>query len=206
VDPESPATEPAPETPGRDRGRLIAGIAVGVGVLLVVVLLVVGLANRGDKTDIAREVAAGERPPAPDLTLPVLTAAGGVGPVGSQVALKDLRGKPVLVNVWASWCVPCRDEAPVLEGLWRKVRGSGALVLGMDVQDVSDDARAFTRQFRLSYPSLRDGNGTDVRKGFETTGVPETYLVDPQGRIAWRHIGPVTQAEAAQVQALIERL
>lgn len=201
-----PATDEGPGTPGRDRGRLIAGIAVAVGVLLVLTLLVVGLVNSKEKTDIAQAVAKGERPAAPDLNLPVLTAGGGVGPVGSKVALKDLRGKPVLVNVWASWCVPCRDEAPVLEGLWRDLKGKGALVLGMDVQDVSDDARAFTKEFGLTYPSLRDGSGTDVRKGFETTGVPETYLIDRDGRIAWRHIGPVTREEAAQVRELVGSL
>ncbi|MEW6581173.1 MAG: TlpA disulfide reductase family protein [Actinomycetota bacterium] len=191
---------------GRDRGRLVAGVAVAVAVALLVVLLVVGLANRGTDTDIADAVALGERPPAPALTLPVLHAGGGVGPVGRDVALADLRGRPVLVNVWASWCTPCRDEAPVLERLWRDVKGGGALVLGIDIQDVSDDARGFIREFRLTYPSLRDGNGSRTTRGFETTGVPETFLIDRDGNIAWRHIGPVTAGEAGQVRELIEGL
>jgi len=201
---ESPGTEG--EGRKRDRGRLVAGIGVAVGVTLVAILLIVGLANRGTDTDIADAVARGDRPPAPDLTLPVLTASSGIGPVGQNVALKDLRGRPVLVNVWASWCIPCRDEAPVLESLWRDVKRRNALVLGLDVQDVSDDARSFVKEFRLTYPSLRDGNGTDTRKGFETTGVPETYLIDRDGNIAWRHIGPVTADAALQVRKIIEGL
>jgi cytochrome c biogenesis protein CcmG/thiol:disulfide interchange protein DsbE len=190
---------------GWDRGRIAAGIGIGVAVVLVLVFLVVGLANRGTGTSIREALAHGERPAAPQLTLPVLSAGGGMGPAGSKVSLVDLRGRVVLVNVWASWCIPCEEEAPVLEEIWRDYRHRDVLVLGIDVRDLSSDATAFIGRQRLTYPSLRDGDGGDTEDGFETSGVPETFLLDREGRIAYRHIGPlVLDDDVAQFRRVLE--
>jgi cytochrome c biogenesis protein CcmG/thiol:disulfide interchange protein DsbE len=173
---------------------MIAAGAVAVGVLLVVVLLVVGLSNRGVGSSIDEAIREGERPPAPDLTLPVLVPGGGVGPAGKEVSLSDLRGRPVLLNVWASWCPPCAEEAPVLEAIWRDYRARGLLVLGIDIEDLSSDARAFVRSAGLTFPSLRDA-GSDAKARLEVTGVPETLLVDAEGRIALRLVGPIVDGD-----------
>lgn len=176
---------------GWDRGRIATAIGVGAAVLLVIVFLIVGLASRGTGTSIQAALDRGQRPPAPDLTLPVLVAGAGLGPVGSEASLSDLRGKVVLVNVWASWCVPCEDEAPELEKIWRDYRNRDVVVLGIDVRDLTADATSFIRRHHLTYPSLRDGDGNDTEDAFQTSGVPESFLLDREGKIAWSFKGPL---------------
>ncbi len=152
-----------------------AAIAV-LAVLAVVGLLTFGLLSKGSSG-----VALGE--PAPSSPLPQLEGGG-------QGSLADYRGRWVLVNFWASWCIPCREEAPALEEFQRRHAGAGFTVLGIDSRDLSDDGRAFVRRFDLTYPQLRDGDG-DVAHDFGTTGVPENFLVDPQGRVQLLLRGPV---------------
>ena len=89
---------------------------------------------------------------APDATLPALAGDG-------EGSLADYRGQWVLVNFWASWCVPCRDESPALEGFHRRHRGDGFTVLGIDYRDVTADGVAFVEEFELTYPLLRDRDG-----------------------------------------------
>lgn len=154
-----------------------------LAVLAVVGLLGFGLLSKGEAT-----IAVGE--PAPDRELPLL---GGPG----QASIADYRGRWVLVNLWASWCDPCRQEAPELEGFWRRFRERGVTVLGIDVQDNSEDALAFVREHRLTYPQLRSV-GDERGDAFGSTGVPENFLVDPRGRLAliWR--GPVDERFLAE--------
>jgi cytochrome c biogenesis protein CcmG/thiol:disulfide interchange protein DsbE len=152
--------------------------AATFAVLAVIGLLGFGLLSKGEA-----KIALGE--PVPDRELPALTGEGS----GS---IADYRGRWVLVNLWASWCVPCRQEAPDLERFSRRFRGRGVTVLGIDVQDNSDDALAFVREYRLTYPQLRSV-GDERSEAFGSTGVPENFLVDPRGRLAliWR--GPVDE-------------
>jgi cytochrome c biogenesis protein CcmG, thiol:disulfide interchange protein DsbE len=147
-----------------------------LAVLAVVGLLGFGLLSKGETT-----IAVGD--PVPDRELPVLGGAG-------QSSIADYRGRWVLVNLWASWCDPCREEAPELERFWRRFRERDVTVLGIDVQDNSEDALAFLREHRLTYPQLRSV-GDERGDAFGSTGVPENFLVDPRGRLAliWR--GPV---------------
>jgi cytochrome c biogenesis protein CcmG, thiol:disulfide interchange protein DsbE len=147
-----------------------------LAVCAVIGLLGFGLLSKGEAT-----IAVGEA--VPDRELPVL---GGPG----EGSIADYRGRWVLVNLWASWCVPCRQEAPVLDEFVRRYRGRNVTVLGIDVQDNSDDALAFLREFDVRYPQLRS-IGDERSEAFGSTGVPENFLVDPRGRLAliWR--GPV---------------
>ena len=96
----------------------------------------------------------------------------------------------MLVNFWASWCVPCRQEAPALEEFQRRHGGRGFTVLGIDSRDLSGDGRDFVRRYGLSYPQLRDGDGATAHD-FGTTGVPENFLVDPRGKVRLLLRGPV---------------
>lgn len=147
-----------------------------LAVCAVVGLLGFGLLSKGEA-----KIAIGE--PVPDKALPVL---GGSG-TGS---IADYRGRWVLVNLWASWCGPCRQEAPALDEFARHYRERGVSVLGINVQDNSEDALAFLRDYRVAYPQLRSV-GDERSAAFGSTGVPENFLVDSRGRLAliWR--GPV---------------
>ena len=161
-----------------------------LAVLAVIGLLVFGLLSKGSTT-----LAVGD--PVPDRTLPRLDARG-------QGAIADYRGRWVLVNLWASWCNPCRREAPELERFWQRYRRHGVTVLGIDVQDNSHDALAFIRSYQLTYPELRSV-GDERSSAFGSTGVPENFLVDPRGRLAliWR--GPVDgRFLAERVKPLVE--
>lgn len=141
---------------------------VVMAVLAVVGLLVFGLASKGSS-----RLEVGEA--APTAALPALEGGG-------SESLADYRGKWVLVNFWASWCLPCRAEAPALEEFQQRHEGPRFTVLGIDTQDLSDDAQAFVEKYGLTYPQLRDGNG-DTADEYGTTGVPETFLVDPAGKV-----------------------
>ena len=124
---------------------------------------------------------------------------------GKPLSLEALRGQVVIVNFWASWCIPCRDEAPVVEGIWRRVAARGAVVLGLDTQDVTSDALSFMRRYRMSYPSVRDGTDASQRD-WELTGVPETFLIDRRGRIALHITGPIGSDQEGEVVKRVEAL
>jgi len=160
-----------------------------LAVCAVVGLLGFGLLSKGEAT-----VAVGD--PVPDRELPVL---GGQG----EGSIADYRGRWVLVNLWASWCGPCREEAPELEQLAQRHRDR-LTVLGINVQDNSDDALAFLREFEVAYPQLRSV-GSERSEAFGATGVPENFLVDPRGRVALVISGPVNREYLdAAVVPLIE--
>lgn len=121
---------------------------------------------------------------------------------GTTVALADLRGRPILVNFWASWCGPCRDEAPLLQETADRYQAAGLQVLGIVYQDDVEWARAFMTDFALTYPGLLDPDGrTAIDYGVRL--IPETFLVDRDGAIAWVFIGPL---QAPALRAAIEAL
>jgi cytochrome c biogenesis protein CcmG, thiol:disulfide interchange protein DsbE len=164
---------------------------VVIGVLAVIGLLGYGLLSKGGDT-----IAVGD--PAPDKELSEL---GGDG--SGEIA--DYRGRWVLLNFWASWCAPCRSEAPALETFQRQHSPEGFTVLGINLDDTSEDAIAFVRRYGLTYPQLRDGDGSDRRDAYGMTGFPESFLVDPAGKLAVIRRGPVDERYLAeQVAPLIK--
>jgi cytochrome c biogenesis protein CcmG/thiol:disulfide interchange protein DsbE len=147
-------------------------------VLAVVGLLAFGLVSKGSSG-----VELGEQ--APDAPLPHLEGGGTGSPA-------DYRGHWVLVNFWASWCLPCREEAPALERFQRQHGGPRFTVLGIDSRDLSSDGRDFVREYGLTYPQLRDGDGSAADE-YGTTGVPENFLIDPRGKVRLLVRGPVSE-------------
>ncbi|MEV7421294.1 TlpA disulfide reductase family protein [Streptomyces sp. NPDC091212] len=139
--------------------------------------------------------AEGERPTAPDLT--------GNSLEGDEIRLSDHRGNVVLLNAWASWCGPCRAEAPELKKIQEKWGGRGVDVLGIDNDHSQADALAFQREFRLPYPSLHDPAKRQVlrlpRGLVNAQSLPFTIVVDRTGKVAAARMGMVTEAEMAKL-------
>lgn len=160
-------------TAGRRRWVRLAWL-VGPAVVFVA-LLVAGLILKGDA------VEPGD--PAPSVEAPVLEG-------DAVLALEDLRGKPVLVNFWASWCVPCEAEAELLEAAYRRYRDEVAFV-GVNVKDARSDALEFVERYDVSYPQVRD-EALDWYEGFGLTGQPETFLIDAEGEIVEHRKGEFT--------------
>ena len=119
--------------------------------------------------------------------------------------IADYRGNWVLVNFWASWCAPCKTEAPALETFQKENAAQDFTVLGINLDDTTDDAPAFVRRYGLTYPQLREGDGGDRRDAYGMTGFPESFLVDPQGKVALIRRGAVDESYLTdQVAPLIE--
>jgi cytochrome c biogenesis protein CcmG, thiol:disulfide interchange protein DsbE len=158
------------------RVRLVSqGVAIGLVVLLFALLVWSVARDEGDA------LAAGSD--APDFTLERLDADG-------ELALSSLRGKAVVLNFWASWCIPCKDEAPVLEALWREQRDRGLVVVGVDAKDFRRDARRFAERFDLTFPLVYDGPG-DIVTPYGVTGFPETFVIDREGKVVDVLVGAV---------------
>ena len=152
-----------------------AGIAAIVG---LVVVLVVAVENSRSKDAFVKSVAAGRLPAAPAFDLPALT-----GP--DRVRLADYRGKIVVVNFWASWCGPCEDEAPLLAAMAAEQQKVGVVFIGIDTNDVVDDARVFVKRFGLGYAQAHDVDGSEKDR-YGVTGFPETFVIDRRGRaVEW---------------------
>lgn len=133
--------------------------------------------------------------PAPAFSMPLYAA-------DSTLALTDLRGKPVVLNFWASWCLSCRDEARVLEAGWQE-HGPGIAFLGVAVNDEEGPAKAFIREYGKTYLLGSDVDGS-VAVDYGLYGVPETFFIGRDGRILARHIGPLSKADLEERIAELE--
>ena len=122
---------------------------------------------------------------------------------GSEFAAATARGKPLIVNFWASWCLPCREEMPVLEASWRRYRND-VLFVGVNTQERSEvGARELMNEFGLSYPNGRDADNR-INIDFGLFGLPETFFIRADGTLQYRHSGAVTQAVMdEQLRALL---
>ena len=179
------------------RGR--RGWLTVIVVLVVAALLgVIGGATltRDRGRSLVAQVDAGKRVAAPDWRLPVLWAPPTLRPEVAAAAadrlveLSELRGTPVVLNFWASWCAPCREETPLLNELAR-TRGESIIVIGVNVQDVERDALGFLREFDVPFVSVRS-ESNEIYRSYGLTGVPETFFVDASGRVAAHIAGQIT--------------
>jgi cytochrome c biogenesis protein CcmG/thiol:disulfide interchange protein DsbE len=163
-------------------------------------LLVYRVAQGNPGKGLVASIRDGKKPMAPELRLNVLwahtetwDASARQALADNQVSLSELGGKPVVVNFWASWCIPCAHEAPRLAASAAAHRGR-VVFLGVDVKDFSSDARKFLRRYRVNFVSVRDG-GSSMYDAWGLTGLPESYFVDAAGGIVAHKIGEISRQE-----------
>jgi len=162
----------------------VGGQALAVALVAgLLALLIWKVAHQVGNATIASEVHKGKDPAAPSFDLPRLG--------GGSMASTSLLGKAQVVNFWASWCVPCRDEAPLLQHASRRYARQ-LVVLGIDHQDFAGDARGFVHHYGLTYPTVVDKNDKLYTK-YGLTGVPETFCTDRSGRVVAHVPGAVTR-------------
>lgn len=128
----------------------------------------------------AAALAADLNKPAPDFTLKAMD--------GSNVKLSELKGKVVMLNFWASWCGPCRQEMPYLEDIYKKYAPAGFVLLGINVDEDSADAKEFLAEVPVSFPVLLDSKNT-LPELYEVEAMPSTFFVDKDGNLVYLHKG-----------------
>ncbi len=161
-------------------GQAIA--LAGVAALLGLLVWKVAFDREGGA---AAELGQGKPVQAPGFMLDRLDGEG-------QLSFAELKGKAVVVNFWASWCIPCREEAPLLEKTWRAYRDEGVVFLGVNIKDAASDARRFVEEFNITYPTVRDLDQR-LTRDFGVKGLPETFFVDHR----WTFIGAISGAKTS---------
>ncbi|MCO6450623.1 MAG: TlpA family protein disulfide reductase [Caldilineales bacterium] len=176
------AIEPAageksqPQKRSRLGNVLLFGIIAVVGIIFLVVFYI-GILNPP-----SQRVSEGL---APEITFTTYD--------GQQMRLSELRGKPVVINFWASWCVPCREEQAILEETWQRHKGD-VMFLGLDYLDQEPNALAYLAEFGVTYPNGPD-KGSRAYTTYHVQGVPETFFVDAEGRLHGYYVGPIPASE-----------
>ena len=182
--------DPAPAAAVPSPGTRINRVALGLGLAVVLPLLAILVLNLGRDPHAVRSPLIGR--PAPSFTL---TPVGG----GAPVSLESLRGKPVVIIVWATWCVPCFQELPALQGAARAM-GSHVQFLGVVYEDDEARVRSFLAERGQAYPSLLD-DGARTAIAYGVAGVPETYFIDATGRISAKYSLPLDPQTIVQLVA-----
>ncbi len=167
--------------------RVLAVILVVAGVLALTALLALGLANRSPVT--GRSGATRIDKPAPNINMPLY--GGGV------LTPEDYSDRPVVVNFWASWCGPCRQEAPIFERLSQEYGERGVLFIGVNIQDSQSDAEAYLREFTITYPNGSDEDGS-ISIDYGVIGIPVTFFIDRDGIVQRRWAGVMRETQLRQ--------
>ena len=207
-----------PDAPGEDGRRdgrrltitVLRAVAVGL-VAALLGLLVWDLVDTSSGASFVTKIDHAKAPPAPQFTLPVLWDRRENWPSALRPRLDDgrltiaeLRGFPVVVNFWASWCIPCREEAPDFSAVAKRYAGRVAF-LGIDTQDLKSAAKRFLRRYEVNYVSVRDRTDRTY-SAYGLTGVPETYFVDRRGRALSHAVGAIARKDLEQaVRALLDQ-
>lgn len=160
--------------------------------LVAAIALLVGLLAKGlmlNPQSVASNLIGH---PAAEFSTELLQGASWVGKGdGKLIRLEDLRGRPVILNFWASWCVSCREEAQYFEAFWQRHREEGVMVVGIAIQDTVDAANQFAKTYGKTYPLGLDNSGK-ASIDYGVYGVPETFFIDRSGIIRHKETGPMS--------------
>ena len=155
-------------------------------------LLLWGMLNKEPITGLSGVTMVNR--PAPDFSLTTFE--------GDTISLADLRGKPVVINFWASWCPPCRIEAALIERTWRAYKDRGVVFLGINIQDRKEDALSYLREFKITYPNGPDPSG-EIAIDYGVSGLPVTFFIDRKGEVVRRWVGAI---ETSVLNSSIEEI
>jgi cytochrome c biogenesis protein CcmG/thiol:disulfide interchange protein DsbE len=175
------------ESAAKKPTNLRTKMAVWGIIAVVLAFLGWGLVKRSESRPTEGEVA-------PDFTLELFEGYFGEFEDG-ELTLSELRGRPVVINFWASWCIECRVEARELEETWQAYREQGVVFIGVDYDDTKTKAIQYLEEFGITYANGLDGRGQITENRYHITGVPETFVIDPSGKIASVKIGPYQPEE-----------
>lgn len=174
--------------------------AIAVSLIVTIALIVVSLVQDDSSLESVKMSSIGEGIPAPDFTFPGLD--------GKNTSLSDYKGKVVLVNIWATWCPPCVEEMPSMQKLYNEFNGKNFEILAVSIDAAGVDAVApFMKKHKLFFPALMDPKGT-IKSMYGVTGIPESFIIDKQGVLVGKIIGPrdwATQEVFGFFQDLIQR-
>jgi cytochrome c biogenesis protein CcmG/thiol:disulfide interchange protein DsbE len=195
----------------RRRATVMVSRAAAVGLIAALLgLLVWDLVDTSGGASFVTEIDKGKAPPAPELDLAVLWDRRENWPSAvrprlddGRLTLAELRGFPVVVNFWASWCIPCREEASAFNAVAARYAGRVVFV-GVDTQDLKSAARRFLRHYKLDYVSVRDGTD-QTYSAYGLTGVPETYFIDRRGHAVSHAVGAVARKDLEVAVAALVR-
>ena len=157
-------------------------VVFAVLVLAFFAVLAFGLANRSSATGRSGITRIGK--PAPQFAMQLLG--------GGEFQLSDHEGRPLVINFWASWCPPCRQESPAFERQWRRYRDTGIQFVGVDIQDDVSDAEAYVREFGLTFPNGLDPDGK-ITIDYGVIGLPVTFFVGSSGIVEGRWVGAIPE-------------
>lgn len=185
---------------GTRRAATVGRSAAVAVVVALLSLLVWDVVHSGQGASFTSKIAQGKKPAAPRFELPVLWDRRETWPASlrprlddGRLDLRELRGYLVVFNFWASWCVPCKGEAPAFHAVAQRYAGRVVFV-GMDTQDFKGAARRFLRRYDVNYVSVRDGTDRTYT-AYGLTGVPETYFIDREGRAVDHAVGAISRRE-----------
>jgi cytochrome c biogenesis protein CcmG/thiol:disulfide interchange protein DsbE len=137
--------------------------------------------------------------PAPDFTLTTWNM-----PAQQSIELSSLKGKPVVMNIWASWCEPCKSEVPTFQAAWQQHQNDGIVFLGIDYQDTASDAQHFLQHYGVTYPTGPDTSGA-ISVNYGVSNVPTTIFIDRSGTVVRKILGPVdAQTLENEIQQLLK--
>jgi len=204
VSPGEILSEPFPAgSKKRNRKRrtivLIVAILLNAGLLALLGSQLLTPAQDQSHAGSAQSSSPLDGHPAPDFTLGVLNTHPG-----PPIHLASLKGRPVMLNFWASWCDPCKQEAPLLEAMWQRVQGQGIVFIGIDFEDRQSDGLSFLHTYGITYPNVVDTDGS-VAISYGVTGVPETVFIDRHGVFVHKVIGELTAQTLQSNLQLIAR-